>query len=265
MTTTKSLPRCPVEVTLSLIGDRWKVLILRELLYGTKRFGEIRKALGNVSTKVLTANLRSMEETGLLTRKVYAEVPPRVEYTLTHLGYSLKQVLFAMVEWGSNYKSEVEGQRPIRANNGESLLISEAEEKDFEEIYDLKSLTLKESSLLNENLQESLLAFKKGFFLKATDENDKITGVLSSYSEDETVQNIEIFIHPNLQSQGIGSKLLEEIERIFPSSQVKVSLDKTNLQAIRFFQRWGYEELEVQNHIIIFIKNPEIVDKTASS
>ena len=104
MAISKSLPQCPVEVTLSLIGDRWKVLILRELLDGTKRFGEIRKALGNISTKVLTANLRSMEHTGLLTRKVYSEVPPKVEYTLTDLGYSLKSILFAMVEWGLNYK-----------------------------------------------------------------------------------------------------------------------------------------------------------------
>lgn len=100
----KSLPECPVEITLSLIENRWKVLILRELLNGTKRFGEIRKALGNISTKVLTANLRSMEQTGLLTRKVYSEVPPKVEYTLTELGYSLKPILFAMVEWGLNYK-----------------------------------------------------------------------------------------------------------------------------------------------------------------
>lgn len=115
MIASKSLPSCTVEVTLSLIDDRWKVLILRELLYGTKRFGEIRKALGNISTKVLTSNLRSMEETGLLTRRVYPEVPPKVEYTLTDLGYSLKPVLFAMAEWGSNYKIQVEGQTPLRA------------------------------------------------------------------------------------------------------------------------------------------------------
>ena len=71
--TLKPLPRCPVDVTLTLIDDRWKVQIIRELLYGTKRFGEIRKSLGNVSTKVLTANLRSMEDSGLLTRHVYPE------------------------------------------------------------------------------------------------------------------------------------------------------------------------------------------------
>ena len=74
----KNLPACPVEVTLMLISDRWKVLILRDLLSGTKRFGELKKSIGSISQKVLTSNLRSMEEDGLLTRKVYAEVPPRV-------------------------------------------------------------------------------------------------------------------------------------------------------------------------------------------
>lgn len=92
----KNLPACPVETTLMLISDRWKVLIIRDLLDGTKRFGEIKKSVGNISQKVLTANLRSMEDRGLLTRKVYPEVPPRVEYTLTETGYSLKPVLDAM-------------------------------------------------------------------------------------------------------------------------------------------------------------------------
>lgn len=102
----KILPECPVETTLMLISDRWKVLIIRDLLDGTKRFGELKKSVGNVSQKVLTANLRSMEESGLLTRKVYPEVPPRVEYTLTETGYSLKPVLDAMVEWGTEYKQK---------------------------------------------------------------------------------------------------------------------------------------------------------------
>ena len=102
----KMLPECPVETTLMLISDRWKVLIIRDLLDGTKRFGEIKKSVGNVSQKVLTANLRSMEESGLLTRKVYPEVPPRVEYTLTETGYSLKPILDAMVEWGTEYKQK---------------------------------------------------------------------------------------------------------------------------------------------------------------
>ena len=102
----KNLPACPVEITLMLISDRWKVLIIRDLLDGTKRFGEIKKSVGNVSQKVLTANLRSMENSGLLTRKVYPEVPPRVEYTLTTTGYSLKPILDAMVEWGTEYKKK---------------------------------------------------------------------------------------------------------------------------------------------------------------
>lgn len=100
------LPACPVETTLMLIGDKWKVLILRDLMDGTKRFGELKKSIGTVSQKVLTAQLRDMEEKGLLARKVYAEVPPRVEYTLTETGYSLKPILDAMSAWGADYKAK---------------------------------------------------------------------------------------------------------------------------------------------------------------
>ena len=101
----KDLPACPVETTLTLIGDKWKVLILRDLMPGTKRFGELKKSIGNVSQKGLTAQLRAMEESGLLTRTVYAEVPPRVEYTLTELGKSLKPILDALWNWGEEYKA----------------------------------------------------------------------------------------------------------------------------------------------------------------
>ena len=100
-----TLPRCPVETTLTLIGDKWKVLILRDLLPGTKRFGELKKSLGAVSQKVLTAQLRAMEQSGLVHRKVYAEVPPRVEYSLTPLGRSLKPILDAMEDWGKTYQA----------------------------------------------------------------------------------------------------------------------------------------------------------------
>ncbi|WP_024622498.1 winged helix-turn-helix transcriptional regulator [Metaclostridioides mangenotii] len=100
-----NLPACPVEVTLQLIGDRWKVIILRDLMDGTKRFGELKKSVGSITQKVLTSNLRAMEENSLLTRKVYAEVPPRVEYTLTEVGYSLKPILDVMSDWGTTYKN----------------------------------------------------------------------------------------------------------------------------------------------------------------
>ena len=101
------LPACPVETTLTLIGDKWKVLILRDLMPGTKRFGELKKSVGNVSQKVLTAQLRAMEESGLVNRKVYAEVPPKVEYSLTELGKSLKPILDSMWAWGEEYKSSI--------------------------------------------------------------------------------------------------------------------------------------------------------------
>ena len=100
------LPACPVETTLMMIGDKWKVLILRDLMPGTKRFGELKKSIGSVSQKVLTAQLRDMEAKGLVIRTVYAEVPPRVEYTLTELGYSLKPILDAMWVWGESYKEK---------------------------------------------------------------------------------------------------------------------------------------------------------------
>lgn len=103
----KEIPACPVEMTLMLIGDRWKVLILRDLMTGTKRFGELKKSIGSITQKVLTSNLRDMEENRLLTRKVYAEVPPRVEYTLTETGRSLKPILDAMVDWGTEYKKKL--------------------------------------------------------------------------------------------------------------------------------------------------------------
>ena len=102
----KSLPACPVETTLTLIGDKWKVLILRDLLPGTRRFGELKKSIGSVSQKVLTAQLRAMEENRLVHREVYAEVPPRVEYSLTELGKSLKPILDSMWAWGEAYKAK---------------------------------------------------------------------------------------------------------------------------------------------------------------
>lgn len=102
----KELPACPVETTLMLIGDKWKVLILRDLMPGKKRFGELKKSLGPVSQKVLTAQLRAMEASGLVSCRMYAEVPPRVEYSLTPLGTSLKPILDAMWDWGEGYQAK---------------------------------------------------------------------------------------------------------------------------------------------------------------
>ena len=102
----KELPACPVEVTLGLINDKWKVLIVRDLLTGTKRFGELRKSVTGITQKVLTNNLKQMEKDGLLKRKAYPEIPPRVEYTLTETGLSLKPILDSMVVWGNQYREK---------------------------------------------------------------------------------------------------------------------------------------------------------------
>ncbi len=97
---------CPVETTLSLIGDKWKILILRDLLKGTMRFGQLQKSIGKVSQKVLTSQLRDMEAHGLVHREAFAEVPPRVEYSLTETGLSLEPVIDSMLAWGQNYQEK---------------------------------------------------------------------------------------------------------------------------------------------------------------
>ena len=104
----EDLPACPVEITLKLISNKWKVLILRDLQTGTKRINQLKKSISGISQKVLTNQLRDMENSGLVNRTVYAEVPPRVEYSLTELGQSLTPILDSMKEWGLNYKKKVE-------------------------------------------------------------------------------------------------------------------------------------------------------------
>lgn len=101
----KSEAGCPVEITLSLLGNKWKVLILRELFSGTRRFGELHRGIAGISQKMLTQQLRQMEQDSLLQRKVYAEVPPRVEYSLTPIGRSLSPIFDAMHKWGSEYRN----------------------------------------------------------------------------------------------------------------------------------------------------------------
>lgn len=100
-TTVRGDARCVVERTAEVIGGKWTTLILRDLLRGTRRFGELRAALGSVSPKTLTDRLRELERSGLVTRKVYPEVPPRVEYTLTPKGEALRPVVDAMAAWGA--------------------------------------------------------------------------------------------------------------------------------------------------------------------
>jgi len=104
----RNLPICPVETTLLIIGEKWKVLILRDLMNETKRFGELKKSINSISQKVLTQQLRAMEQDGLIMRKVYAEVPPKVEYSLTESGRSLKPILDSMWTWGQQYKEQME-------------------------------------------------------------------------------------------------------------------------------------------------------------
>ena len=107
MKTKDEMPACPVATTVSLIGSKWKLLILRNLMTRPWRFNELRKDLDGISQKVLTDSLRSMEEDGLITRTVYAEVPPRVEYALSELGESMRPIIKSMEEFGNAYKKNL--------------------------------------------------------------------------------------------------------------------------------------------------------------
>ena len=105
MLTKEEIPACPVATTVELIGSKWKLLIIRNLLVRPWRFNELKKDLAGISQKVLTDNLRSLESDGIITRTVYPEVPPRVEYALSELGQTLKPILDSMAEWGRFYKT----------------------------------------------------------------------------------------------------------------------------------------------------------------
>ncbi|MGI6008171.1 MAG: winged helix-turn-helix transcriptional regulator [Ruminococcus sp.] len=107
MLTKEELPECPVATTVQLIGGKWKLLILRNLLQRPWRFNELKKSLEGISQKVLTDSLRSMEADGIISRTVFPEVPPRVEYALTELGESMRPIIDVMAEWGTNYKKKL--------------------------------------------------------------------------------------------------------------------------------------------------------------
>jgi len=107
MLTKEELPECPVATTVQLIGNKWKLLIIRNLLRSPQRFSELLKGVPGISQKVLTDNLRSLESDGIITREVFAEVPPRVIYALSDLGNSLKPIIAAMADWGEDYKREI--------------------------------------------------------------------------------------------------------------------------------------------------------------
>lgn len=101
------IPACPVALTIGLIGSKWKLFVLRDLSNGTKRFGQLHKSIPGVSQKMLTQTLRDMERDGLLTRQVYPEVPPRVEYTLSKTGHSLQPLISDMAAWGEKYRKNI--------------------------------------------------------------------------------------------------------------------------------------------------------------
>ena len=110
MISKKDMPECPVATTIQLIGSKWKLLILRNLMHRPWRFNELRRSIGGISPKVLTDSLRSLEEDGIVVRTVYAEVPPRVEYSLSELGETLRPILTAIQVWGEEYQNKMKNK-----------------------------------------------------------------------------------------------------------------------------------------------------------
>lgn len=119
MLTKDELPACPVATMVELIGNKWKLLILRNLQVGTARFGELKKGVPGISQKVLTDNLRQLEADGIVTRTAYAEIPPRVEYSLSAMGETLRPLFKSMEEWGNRYKAMIADQEDGRGDVGD--------------------------------------------------------------------------------------------------------------------------------------------------
>ncbi len=115
-------PKSLAEMTVKMLGDRWKVQIIECLMDGTKRFGELKKELGDITQKVLTSNLRMLEENGILVRHVYAQIPPRVDYTLTGIGYNLKPVIDSMVAWAEEYRETLLSEFNNKIEQGKNSL-----------------------------------------------------------------------------------------------------------------------------------------------
>lgn len=246
----KPLPRCPVETTLLLISNKWQPLIWCAIYYGNKRFGEISKVVGNISTKVLTTNLRDMEAKGLITRAIFPEVPPRVEYTLTELGLSLKPVLYAMVDWGTNYKLREEGQLPIRTKDGILMIITKAAKEDLPQILQLQYLAYQsEAKLLNnydipplkQTLAEVEAEYDNGTILKVLDGNDNIVGSVRGCTKEGVLYVGKLFVHPDWQGKGIGTKLLQEIERICPHNRCELFTSSMSANNLRLYEKAGYK------------------------
>lgn len=116
------MPKSLAEMTIKMLGDRWKVQIIECLMDGTKRFGELKRELGDITQKVLTSNLRMLEENGILVRHVYAQIPPRVDYTLTGIGYNLKPVIDSMVAWAEEYREQILTDLNEKLEHGKSSL-----------------------------------------------------------------------------------------------------------------------------------------------
>ena len=261
-----------IEATLTRLSNKWKILIIKELLTGTKRFSDIKKALGSISGKVLTVKLREMEKQGLLSRHVYAEVPPKVEYTLTESGKSLETVLLAIHDWGFLHGSLAAGDISFCDKKGSLVIIKRAEKEDVEEILALQYLAYQSEAELLKNpdippltqtLDDASAEYDKGIFLKAVDSFGKIIGSARWFEEDGTVYIGKLMVLPEMQGRGIGSALLDAVEKMQPAKRYELFTSNKSEQNIELYEKHGYERFKEKsiNYVLKLVYLEKLVTR----
>ena len=235
----KTLPACPVETTLSLISDRWKVLIIRDLLGGTKRFGELRKSVGNVSQKVLTANLRSMEEDGLLTRRVYAEVPPRVEYTLTETGMSLRPVPRRDAVVGRELQGEARGRR----NGVRFERLTDTRDERYNAARALYAVSFPYHEQRGDEAQAAALA-SADYRFELIYDGDEFAGLMLCWEAEDFIYVEHFCTVPELRGRGIGAAALALLAQSGKKIILEIDppIDEISRRRKNFYERAGFAE-----------------------
>ena len=223
----KTLPACPVETTLSLISDRWKVLIIRDLLGGTKRFGELRKSVGNVSQKVLTANLRSMEEDGLLTRRVYAEVPPRVERARRD------------VDVGRELQGEARGRR----NGVRFERLADTHDERYNAARALCAVSFPYHEQRDGEAQAAALA-SADYRFELIYDGDEFAGLMLCWEAEDFIYVEHFCTAPELRGRGIGAEALALLAQSGKKIILEIDppVDEISRRRKNFYERVGFAE-----------------------
>ena len=273
----ENLPECPVATTVSLIGSKWKLLILRDLLTGTKRFGQLKKSLPDISQKVLTESLKSMVDDGIVERVAYPEVPPRVEYSLTDLGESMRPVISVMEQWGKEYNDQnYDGMKKVyliwilpqaaKKRDGQVSICKTDEEKQLEKVetYDKREqivIYLDKEHDTNKKYQEydEVLTPLVVLLNNILDYQGKIR-IMKEYGFKEIEKEVrEVCDYANILekeylNKGIGIGVEKGIEQGTQNERIKnirklmIKLKMTFKEAIQFLEIPEDEEKEIEEY-----------------